>query len=68
MFRFLRGWFDSGYEKGKLRFLLGRVSDPQACQLVDISAQITDRALAIFCDAFSVPESQMYCLVLSDRL
>ena|SRR5436190_12949341 len=52
--------------EGRLKYLLPRESNPAACAFAGVSSQTTQCALRLFCDAFDIPEEQMFCLRPSD--
>ena len=53
---------------GKLRYLREREPNLGACSIEGISSEETARSLALFCDAFDIPESQSSCLRLTDHI
>jgi hypothetical protein len=58
------GWDDHG----RLRYLLTRDSDPTACVVAGVPPQASERALRLFCDAFDIPDEQVFCLRASDSI
>ena len=53
----------SAWDSGRrLKYLLDREPDPSACAVSGIPPESTERALRLFCDAFDIPEEQMFCL------
>jgi hypothetical protein len=53
---------------GKLKYLLARDSDPTACVVAGVPPQTAERALRLFCDAFDIPDEQVFCLRPSDLI
>jgi hypothetical protein len=59
----------SGYDRdGNAKFLLGRSADPKACEMEGVPAEARDTALALLCEAFDIPQGQLYCLRPNDDL
>ena len=48
--------------RGRLKYLLPRESNSVACAVAGVSSQTTQCALRLFCDAFDIPDEQMFCL------
>src|SRR5205814_1808691 len=67
--QWIRGMCYSGYDRrGNAKYLLGRPSDPTACDVRGVPPDIRDEALALLCNSFDIPERQMHCLRPQDQL
>lgn len=54
--------------QGRLKYLLSRESSAAACAVAGVSPASTKRALRLFCDAFDIPDEQVFCLRPSDAI
>ncbi|MES2572366.1 MAG: hypothetical protein V4710_20220 [Verrucomicrobiota bacterium] len=62
-----RGRGNSAWESsGRLKYLSGR--EPEACAVSGVSAEVVERTLVLFCDAFDIPQEQRFCLCPADQL
>lgn len=54
--------------RGRLKYLLSREADLAACAVRGVPLEVTAQALRLFCDAFDIPDEQLYCLRPGDRI
>jgi hypothetical protein len=62
-------WRNPGIDwRGRLRFLLGRDSDPKRCVPRGVDSATAGRALELIWESFAIPRGQRYCLRPDDEL